>query len=99
MKVEGLMLPWHCGKGVHPGLKAEYCSGLPDEHTFSLCDLMLDLSQHSLPNLLVHGQVTIIFVVSVGLSVCLSVCFFVQSFSQPSDPISIKLGHTLYVWV
>jgi len=29
---------------------------------------------------LVHGQVTIIFVVSVGLSVCL----FVQSFSQPS---------------
>jgi len=48
---------------------------------------------------LVHGQVTIIFVVSVGLStqlkfnttlwsvdqiVCLSVCLFVQSFSQPS---------------
>ena len=30
--------------------------------------------------LLVHGHVTIIFVVSVGLSVCL----FVQSFSQPS---------------
>jgi len=29
---------------------------------------------------LVHGQVTIIFVVSVGLSVCL----FVQSFYQPS---------------
>ena len=29
---------------------------------------------------LVHGQVTIIFVASVGLSVCL----FVQSFSQPS---------------
>ena len=33
---------------------------------------------------LVHGQVTIIFVVSVGLSVCLFVCLFVQSFSQPS---------------
>jgi len=37
---------------------------------------------------LVHGQVTIIFVVSVGLSVCLSVCLFVclfvQSFSQPA---------------
>jgi len=33
---------------------------------------------------LVHGQVTIIFVVSVGLSVCLSICLFVQSFSQPS---------------
>ena len=31
-------------------------------------------------NILVHGQVTIIFVVSVGLSVCL----FMQSFSQPS---------------
>ena len=31
-------------------------------------------------SLLVHGQVTIIFVVSV----CLSVCLFVQSFSQPS---------------
>ena len=29
---------------------------------------------------LVHGQVTIIFVVSV----CLSVCLFVQSFSKPS---------------
>jgi len=28
---------------------------------------------------LVHGQVTIIFVVPV----CLSVCLFVQSFSQP----------------
>jgi len=34
---------------------------------------------------LVHGQVTIIFVVSV----CLSVCLFVQSFSQPS---SIRFG-------
>ena len=46
--------------------------------------------------ILVHGQVTIIFVVSVGLSVCL----FVQSFSQPVfDPISIKLGHMLYVWI
>jgi len=35
--------------------------------------------------MLVHGQVTIIFV----LSVCLSVCLFVQSFSQPS---SIRFG-------
>ena len=34
---------------------------------------------------LVHGQVTIIFVVFV----CLSVCLFVQSFSQPS---SIRFG-------
>ena len=33
--------------------------------------------------------------------VCLVVCLlFVQSFSQPTfNPISIKLGHMLYVWV
>jgi len=35
--------------------------------------------------LVVHGQVTIIFVVSV----CLFLCLFVQSFSQPS---SIRFG-------
>ena len=33
---------------------------------------------------LVHGQVTIIFVVSVCLFVCLFACLLVQSFSQPS---------------
>jgi len=33
--------------------------------------------------------------VSVGLSVCL----FVQFFSAVFDPISVKLGHMLYVWV
>ena len=51
--------------------------------------------------LLVHGQVTIIFVVSVCLFVCLSVCLFVcaEFFSAVFDPISIKLGHMLYVWV
>ena len=38
-----------------------------------------------------YGQVTIIFVVSV--------CLFVQFFSAVFDPISIKLGHMLYVWV
>jgi len=42
---------------------------------------------------LVHGQVTIIFVVSVCLFVCAE--FFLAVF----DPISIKLGHMLYVWV
>jgi len=47
--------------------------------------------------ILVHGQVTIIFVVSVGLSVCLSVC--AEFFSAVFDPISIKIGHMLYVWV
>jgi len=52
-------------------------------------------------SLLVHGQVTIIFVVSVGLSVCLFVCLFVcaEFFSAVFDPISIKLEHMLYVWV
>ena len=47
--------------------------------------------------LLVHGPVTIIFVVSVGLSLCLFVC--ADFFSAIFDPISIKLGHMLYVWV
>ena len=43
-------------------------------------------------------QVTIIFVVSVGLSVCLS-CLFVcaEFFSAVFEPISIKLGHMLYM--
>jgi len=52
----------------------------------------------NLSSILVHGQVTIIFVVSVGLSVvCLFVC--AEFFSAVFDPISIKLGHMLYVWV
>jgi len=42
---------------------------------------------------LVHGQVTIIFVVSVCLFVC------AEFFSAVFDPISIKLEHMLYVWV
>ena len=42
---------------------------------------------------LVHGQVTIIFVVSVCLFVC------AEFFSAVFDPISIKLGHMLYVSV
>ena len=44
--------------------------------------------------ILVHGQVTIIFVVCV----CLSVCLY-RVFLAVFDPISIKLGHVLYVWV
>jgi len=47
--------------------------------------------------LLVHGQVTIIFEVSVCLSVSLFVC--AEFFSAVFDPILIKLGHMLYVWV
>jgi len=50
-----------------------------------------------LDSILVHGQVTIIFIVPVGLSVCLFVC--AGFFSAVFDPISIKLGHMLYVWV
>jgi len=46
---------------------------------------------------LVHSQVTIIFVVSVGLSVCLFAC--AEFFSAVFDPISIERGHMLYVWV
>jgi len=42
---------------------------------------------------LFHGQVTIIFVVSVGLFVC------AEFFAAVFDPISIKLRHMLYVWV
>jgi len=42
---------------------------------------------------LVHGQLTIIFVVSVCLVVC------AEFLSAVFDPISIKLGHMLYVWV
>ena len=48
-------------------------------------------------NTKIHGQVTIIFVVSVCLFVCLFV--YVEFFSAVFDPISIKLGHILYVWV
>jgi len=48
-------------------------------------------------NFLVHDPVTIIFVVSVCLFVCLFVC--AEFFSAVFDPISIKLGHMLYVWV
>ena len=38
---------------------------------------------------------------SVCLSVCLFVCLSVcaEFFSAVFDPISIKLGHMLYVWV
>ena len=45
------------------------------------------------PLVLVHGQVTIIFVVSVGLSVRLFVC--AEFFSAVFDLISIKLGHVI----
>jgi len=44
-------------------------------------------------SILVHGQVTIIFVVSVCLFV------YAEFFSAVFDPISIKLGHMLYIWV
>ena len=52
--------------------------------TTALLKMCASVSTSYLLRFLVHGQVTIIFVVSVGLSVCLFVCLFVQSFSQPS---------------
>jgi len=67
------------------------CWGV-DTHVLILCDRAI-----SRKLFLVHGQVTIIFVVSVCLSVCLFVC--AEFFSAVFDPISIKLGHMLYVWV
>jgi len=51
----------------------------------------------SVVKVLVHGQVTIICVVSLCVSVCLFVC--AEFFSAVFNPISIKLGHMLYVWV
>ena len=48
---------------------------------------------YKLTLVLVHGQVTIIFAVSVCLFVC------AEFFSAVFEPISIKLGHMLYVWV
>jgi len=51
-----------------------------------------NLSGTCIPEL-VHGQVTIIFVVSVDLFVC------AEFFSAVFDPVLIKLGHMLCVWV
>jgi len=68
------------------------------EHVANLVNvnMWLQTCYTCITTFLVHGQVTIIFVVSV---VCLSVCLFVQFFSAVFDPISIKLGHMLYVRV
>ena len=57
------------------------------------CGVMSDYFDH----LLVHGQVTIIFVVIFVVSVCLFVC--AEFFSAVFDPIWIKLGHMLHVRV
>jgi len=51
------------------------------------------ISRTTTTKILVHSQVTIIFVVSVGLSVCLFV--YAEFFSAVFDPISIKLGHVI----
>ena len=55
-------------------------SGKPDIMMLLLNKLLDDGNVLYKVAQLFHGQVTIIFIVSVGLSVCL----FVQSFSQPS---------------
>ena len=71
-------------------------SGQPNFMKFAhktwFCDLVNPFGKF-----LVHGQVTVIFVVSAGLSVCLFVC--AEFFSAVFDPISIKLRHMLHVWV
>jgi len=51
--------------------------------------MFLQSSDSVVEKLLVHGQVTIIFVVSVCLFVC------AEFFSAVFDPILIKLGHRL----
>jgi len=57
---------------------------------FTTHQCKVNLDSHCL---LVHGQVTIIFVVSVCLFVC------AEFFSAVFDPIWIKLGNMLHVWV
>jgi len=67
-------------------------------HTLILTPLFDENSKPILLKLfLVHGQVTIIFVVSVCLFVCLFVC--AEFLSAVFGPISIKLGQMLYVSV
>ena len=83
----------HCTFGV-PTVRHDWHNTLRTSYS-SVRQLYTPMSSE----FLVHGQVAIIFVVSVCLSVCLFVCLFVQSFSAVFDPISIKLGHILYVWV
>jgi len=74
--------------------------GLITNFSFNFCRGGIGQTMKYLWPVFVHGQVTIIFVVSV-LFVCLSVCLFVcaEFFLAVFDPISIKLGHILYVWV
>ena len=60
-----------------------------DFQLFSISAILSCLQLH----VLVHGQVTIIF----GVSVCLFVC--AEFFSAVFDPIWIKLGHMLHVQV
>ena len=62
--------------------------------TLMLCVLYRTLRRYISTVLLVHGQVTIIFILSVGLSVC----FFVQSFSQPC-PLEYRGCATPGDWV
>jgi len=75
-------------RAVASGKKVNMCSV-----SFILCTSELNLCGRFFVLLNSHGQVTIIFVVSVGLFVC------AEFFSAVFDPILIKLGHMLYVWV
>ena len=72
----------------HPAL------GMHQVHPLCILAILLPrAASHAVVHELVHGQVTIIFVVSVCLFVC------AEFFSAIFDPISIKLGHMLFVWV
>jgi len=67
--------------GHHAAVITRYVASLDLLPSISWVTFYATIYQHHLyAYLLVHGQVIIIFV----FSVCLSVCLFVRSFSQPS---------------
>ena len=80
-----LVYLWYINsKPIAVTTKNQVCSLIAVYWLFDAKQVIL-LCDQTQCNMLVHDQVTIIFVVSVGLSVCLFVCLFVQSFSQPSS--------------
>jgi len=87
-------LPAKCGESAFSHAGPAGWNALPEDLR-AVSDSVL-FRKRLKTHFLVHGQVTIIFVVSV----CLSVCFVcAEFFSAVFDPISIKLGHMLYVCV
>ena len=75
---------------------AVFCAGVKttaQKSSQCISNLSKPLGVSQYLNLLVHGQLTIIFVVSVCLFVC------AEFFSAVFDPIWIKVGHMLHVRV